>query len=77
MAPDCWALEDLAATGDLAAEFGVGKAAISNWITRYPDFPRPLITLSTGPVYSRHQVRQWHDSRGWQPGSKHRSWEPD
>lgn len=53
-------LADLAGVGDLAAEYGVGKAAISNWIKRYPDFPIPLVTLSCGNVYSRRQVREWH-----------------
>jgi hypothetical protein len=66
MAPDPparWPLADLAATGDLAADHGVGKAAISNWTNRYDDFPAPLVELSTGPVYSRRQVRQWYDQR--------------
>ncbi|RKR92752.1 hypothetical protein BDK92_7231 [Micromonospora pisi] len=66
--PAYWDLSDLAATGDLASEFEVNNATISNWAARYPDFPRPLATLSTGPVWSRWMVRQWHDSRDWQPG---------
>ncbi|MEV0608145.1 hypothetical protein AB0I61_17440 [Polymorphospora rubra] len=66
--PARWNLADLAATGDLAREYGVGKATISNWISRYPDFPSPLVELSTGPVYSSSQVRRWHDSRKWTPG---------
>ena len=59
-----WDLADLAASGDLATEYGVSPSAISNWITRLPEFPRPLVELSTGPVYSRRQVRAWHD-RQW------------
>lgn len=63
-------LADLAATGDLAADLGVTNAAVCNWSKRFPDFPRPLVTLSTGPVYSRAQVRRWHDGRSWQPGHR-------
>lgn len=70
--PAYWHLEDLAATGDLADEYGVRTSTIVNWSTRYASFPQPLATLSTGPVYSRWQVRQWHDSRDWTPG-KHKS----
>lgn len=61
--PACWELADLAAVGDLAAEIGVHKSTITNWTTRYADFPAPLTTLSTGAVYSRQQVRQWHDQQ--------------
>ncbi|MGC4886645.1 hypothetical protein [Micromonospora sp. DT227] len=66
--PAYWDLADLAGTGDLADEFEVNTATISNWTTRYPDFPRPLVELSSGPVYSKWQVRQWHDTRIWKPG---------
>lgn len=66
-----WHLEDLAATGDLAADFATSNATIVNWSRRYADFPAPLVSLSTGPVYSRRQVRQWHDGRKWQAG-KHK-----
>lgn len=70
--PENWPLADLVATGDLAREYGVRTATIANWPVRYPDFPAPLTTLSSGPVYSRKLVREWHDGREWKPG-KHRS----
>ncbi len=70
--PAYWRLEDLAATGDLAQDLGVSKATVSNWTVRYADFPQPLVELSTGPVYSRWQVRQWHDSRDWTTGRPRR-----
>lgn len=50
-----WDLDDLAAMGDLARERGISSSAATNW-RRYPDFPQPLTTLSTGPVYSRHRT---------------------
>jgi hypothetical protein len=63
-----WDLNDLASTGDLAAEHNVRNSTISNWINRYDDFPQPLVTLAIGAVYSRRQVRQWYDGRDWLPG---------
>lgn len=38
---------------------------------RYDDFPEPLTTLSTGPVYSRRQVAAWQNLH-WPDG--HPSW---
>lgn len=63
----CWDLTDLVATGDLARERGISRAAATNWPARYPDFPAPLLCLSAGRVYSRRQVRRWQDER-WPGG---------
>jgi hypothetical protein len=62
-----WDLDDLAAIGDLARERGISSSAATGW-RRYPDFPKPLIELSTGPVYSRTQVREWQERR-WPEGA--------
>lgn len=60
-----WDLDDLVATSDLADHFGVGKPAVSNWITRYPDFPQPLVTVARGtaPLFSLSAVADWHRRR--------------
>lgn len=55
-----WDINDLAATGDLAEELGVSKSVISNWIARHNSFPKPIIELSSGKIFSRQQVRQWY-----------------
>lgn len=65
-----WDLADLAAVGDLATEYGVRNSTIVNWINRYDGFPAPLIRLSTGAVYSRAQVREWHDGQIWLSGGR-------
>lgn len=57
-----WDLDDLANTGDLAREYGVGVTAVTNWRDR-GGFPPPLITLSGGPVYSRAQIAAWQERR--------------
>ena len=58
-----WDLDDLASVGDLAREWGVRNSAVTNWHNRHADFPAPLATLSTGPVFSRRQVRAWQNTR--------------
>lgn len=68
MADGMWDLADLAGVTELAAEHQVNRSTVCNWAARYADFPAPLVELSTGPVYSRQQVRAWHDGRAWQPG---------
>jgi hypothetical protein len=70
-----WDLDDLVAISDLAEHFYVGKPTISNWTTRYPDFPRPLVVVARGntPLFSRRAVIDWYERREWQhdgPGSK-------
>jgi hypothetical protein len=37
----------------------VTPQAVSNWVTRKPDFPRPLATLASGPVWDGSVVRAW------------------
>lgn len=54
--------DDLAASGDLAKEHGVGSSTIAYWY-QHPDFPAPITRLSTGPVWSRFAVREWVAAR--------------
>ena len=60
-----WDLADLASTADIADECGVGMAAVANWATRHPDFPRPLVVVARGktPIYSRKAVQDWQRRR--------------
>jgi transposase len=62
-----WDLADLASPADIAEECGVGKSTVSNWIARYPDFPRPLATVAQGktPLFSRKAVIAWYDQKDW------------
>jgi len=38
---------------------GVGRAAVSNWRRRYPEFPKPVGGSETSPTFSRGQVEGW------------------
>ncbi len=62
--PRMWDLDDLVSPADIADQFRVGKAAVSNWIARHADFPKPLTTVARGQtdLYSRKAVADWHSA---------------
>lgn len=43
---------------------GVGRAAVSNWRRRYPEFPRPVGGSLTSPTFSRAAVEAWLTATG-------------
>ncbi|MEZ0364192.1 N-6 DNA methylase [Mycobacterium sp. pUA109] len=43
---------------------GVGRAAVSNWRRRYPDFPQPAGGTSRNPKFSRAEVEAWLTATG-------------
>lgn len=61
--PRLWDLDDLVGSSDVARRYGVGRAAVSNWVRREPDFPTALATVAGHPIYSRTQVEAWYAQR--------------
>jgi hypothetical protein len=43
---------------------GVGRAAVSNWRRRYPDFPKPVGGSPSSPTFSRVDVEAWLTATG-------------
>lgn len=43
---------------------GVGRAAVSNWRRRHPDFPRPVGGSGASPVFSLAEVEGWLRAQG-------------
>lgn len=43
---------------------GVGRAAVSNWRRRYPEFPKPVGGSETSPTFSRAEVEAWFKATG-------------
>ncbi len=43
---------------------GVGRAAVSNWRRRYPEFPRPVGGSPTSPTFNRAEVEAWLKATG-------------
>jgi len=49
---------------EVARLAGVGRAAVSNWRKRHPDFPAPVGGSSTSPEFDLGQVEQWLRAHG-------------
>jgi len=43
---------------------GVGRAAVSNWRRRYPDFPEPVGGSPNSPTFDRAEVEAWLKATG-------------
>src|ERR1035441_10447737 len=43
---------------------GVGRAAVSNWRRRYPEFPRPVGGSLTSPTFDRAEIEAWLKATG-------------
>jgi hypothetical protein len=43
---------------------GVGRAAVSNWRKRYPEFPKPIGGSSNSPTFDRAKVEAWLKATG-------------
>ena len=55
---------DLMTAAAIARLAGVGRAAVSNWRRRYPDFPQPASGSLSSPSFSRAAVEEWLKSTG-------------
>ncbi|MBB4947250.1 hypothetical protein F4556_002785 [Kitasatospora gansuensis] len=49
---------------EIARLAGVGRAAVSNWRRRHPDFPRPAGGSDSSPTFRLDQVERWLREQG-------------
>ncbi|MET8542662.1 N-6 DNA methylase [Kitasatospora sp. NPDC004799] len=49
---------------EIARLAGVGRAAVSNWRRRHPDFPRPVGGTDTSPAFALDEVESWLRTQG-------------
>jgi SAM-dependent methyltransferase len=49
---------------DIARIAGVGRAAVSNWRRRHPDFPRPVGGPPNSPTFALAEVEAWLTANG-------------
>ena len=61
---------------EIARLAGVGRAAVSNWRKRHPDFPAPAGGTAASPEFDLTQVEQWLRAQGKLPelGTADRLW---
>src|SRR5437764_14302577 len=56
--------ESLVTPTQIAALAGVGRAAVSNWRRRYPDFPQPAGGTVNSPLFDWGEVEAWLAANG-------------
>ncbi|TDO30035.1 type I restriction-modification system DNA methylase subunit [Kribbella sp. VKM Ac-2527] len=49
---------------DIARIAGVGRAAVSNWRRRYPDFPQPVGGSASSPLFALGEIENWLGEHG-------------
>ncbi|MFF7452670.1 N-6 DNA methylase [Kitasatospora sp. NPDC008115] len=49
---------------EIARLAGVGRAAVSNWRRRHPDFPRPVGGTDSSPAFALTDVESWLRAQG-------------
>ncbi|MFC8449605.1 N-6 DNA methylase [Kitasatospora sp. NPDC057223] len=49
---------------EIARLAGVGRAAVSNWRRRHPDFPRPVGGSDSSPTFALADVESWLQGQG-------------
>lgn len=54
-------IQEPVAVSDIADRCGVKPNAVSNWITRHPDFPSPKVVVARGEI----AIYDWPDVRRW------------
>lgn len=52
------------ATVDIADAVGVGISAVSNWTTRWADFPMPMARFGQIDLYPRDEIEACLDRHG-------------
>ena len=59
---------DLVVVGvsEIAEMAGTSKQAVVNWRERFPDFPKPVAELKSGPVWHFPKVQEWARSHGYE-----------
>jgi chromosome partitioning protein len=57
---------DLVVVGvsEIAEMAGTSKQAVVNWRERFPDFPKPVAELKSGPVWNFLKVQEWARAHG-------------
>lgn len=51
--------DELVGINEIAGLANVSRQVVANWRARSQDFPVPLASLASGPVFKRSQIRAW------------------
>lgn len=50
---------DMVGTGEIAQMANVAKNVVVNWANRYSSFPKPIVTLIGGRIWSKTEIVKW------------------
>lgn len=50
---------DLVGLTEIAKLANVARNTAGNWVSRWPDFPKPVATLAMGPIWNRPEVEAY------------------
>ncbi len=53
-------MESFVGIAEIARMFDVSPAAVTNWRSRFGDFPKPVVILKSGPVFKAEQIIRWN-----------------
>ena len=56
-------MAQLISMGDIAALAGVRRPVVTTWRRRHPDFPAPISSSGTRPLFDPREVADWTASR--------------
>lgn len=52
-------LADLGGGAEVARALGISRGLLSMWVTRYSDFPAPVLELKAGRFWRLTEIREW------------------
>jgi chromosome partitioning protein len=55
--------DDLIGLQEVARLAGVSTSAVSNWRTRFENFPKAVKEINSGPIFSKMQINHWLKER--------------
>jgi len=53
-------MEELVGIAEIAKMFDVSPSAVTNWRSRFADFPKPIALLKSGPIFKEEQIQEWN-----------------
>lgn len=57
-------VEDLVSAVEIAERLDRSRNIVHNWLRRYPSFPRPIVRLAIGHLWSWKAVEAWAGETG-------------
>lgn len=60
---------EIVGIAEIAEIAKVSRQVICNWRNRYDDFPPPITSLKSGPIFRGNLIRKWLHRHQWRHDS--------